>query len=214
MSTSIIFKNLLGTILTQQQVIISNDYEKEYFIDGNLKKIEKFRDFKLNAGIYFLSETESLSEVVTQFENVWPYGGQFYFNKQQINEYTLWDWECYKGLNITSKGKAVFNTQFQFITNQELDIDTLEVIETSKYYSLSNFEDFDTDPTLPDYGKLEFIYTPGENIQVLIGLGGFEDDAYTITETKNIFYNPLLIPLFSWDYETFYHSADPLVPGQ
>jgi hypothetical protein len=214
MSTSIIFKNLAGTILTSQQTLISKYYSKEYSTDGKLYKIENYENSQLSGGAYFLSGAETLLEVVTQFNNIWPNGGQFYYNKQQIGEYSLWDWECYKGLDITSKGKAVFNDQMKFITYQKVDVSTLEIKETSKYYRLSNFEDFETDTNLSDYGKLEFIYRPEENIQVTIGLSGFEDDIYTIDEDDNILYNPLLTPLFSWDDETFYHSAEPLVPGQ
>jgi hypothetical protein len=212
MSTSIIYKQHLGTILTPQQILIQDDYTKEVYENGVLKRIEYFQDFKISYSLIFLSPNESIIDIVDQYKNH-DYGNIFCYNKQQVGTYTVWDFEEYNGTIIKEKGKRVFDLMWREICMQSIDIATLEVISTEKIFYLNNFDHFNTPTDLPDYGTIHFSYKQ-DKIIVYIGLLDYELDSYIITPENNILLNSDISELFSWENETYYHSAEPLIPGQ
>jgi hypothetical protein len=211
-----VYKNFYGEQLTLQQVQLldpTEDYSKEYLENGVLKRVDRFYNHELYSGDYYLSRSESLTELVEQFSTVWD-DGVFYYNKEVIGEYTIWLWENYSGTDLEVQGKSVFDNQFRQIAFQRLDLTAQAVIKTTKYFYLSNYESFGNDPYMPRSGKLEFDYpTNGDPVEVRIGLNGFEGNVYTIDDDSNELLHPLISPLFSWEDNEYYHQADPLVPG-
>lgn len=209
---SFIYKNNNRQILTSQQILIQDDYTKEVYENSILKRIEIFQDFKISYSLIFLSPSESIIDIVDQYKNH-DYGNIFCYNKQQFGIYTAWDYEGYTGTVNDEKGKIVFDDMWREICMQSIDITTLEVSSIKKIFYLNNFEHFHTPSDLPGYGTIHFFYEQ-DKISVSIGLLNFEMDIYFITPEKNILLNTSIRKVFSWENETYYHSAEPLIPGQ
>jgi hypothetical protein len=210
-----VYKNFYGEPLTLKQAQLldpKEDYYKEYFENGVLKRVDRFYDHELYSGDYFLSSSESLMELVEQFSTVWD-DGVFYYDKEVIGEFTIWLWKNYSGTELYVQGKSVFDNQFRQIAFQQLDLIRQDVIKTTKYFYLSNYESFGNDPYMPRSGKLEFDYPQdGDPVEVRIGLRGFEGDVYPIDGDSNELLHPMITPLFSWEENEYYHHANPLVP--
>ncbi|WP_026904658.1 hypothetical protein [Pedobacter glucosidilyticus] len=218
MNTEIKYKNYFDEILTPQQVKHLNDeYFKEYYEYGFLKKREEFSATnELEHGEYFLSLNENINDVINEFKNVCK-TGTYYFNKQLGQGFSLWQYVYYTGVSQLSKGKIVYNTEGKLIAHQEINHLNDQIIRTRKTYYLSNLDGFpDFDDLVARYGTLQFNYNhssllPGE-ICVWVNLTGFDHKEYYIKNNQNIFNHFMLSSLFPWTSHPYYHSASLLLP--
>ena len=214
---SIKYKNAFGEILTEQQVQIFHDhYKKEFYENDYLKKIEFYHPNSQPSLVYYLSSNENLTSVVSDSQSTYR-GGTFYFNRQLVGTYTVWDWEFFDGVLKKGKGKKVFNDQGNEIAYQEINPITMQVLRTIKKYYLQNLGEFaEMEPVL-DNGIFEFDYNDPDleaaEINVMVNLPGFEMHSETINKTKNILLHPMIAAIFTWSNHSYYHSALPLIPS-
>jgi hypothetical protein len=214
MSITIKYKNFLGKEISENRVLSLDEYEKEYFEDGILKKIESFDDNEVEMGTYFLSPGEDLNTLINQFKDIWSVS-LFYVSETVTNNYIVREWKDYRGAQMQATGKSVFDEAGREIATQYLDKGTLAVLYTEKHYFLSSFGSFEDAGNVNQFGTIDFIYDKsaiGEKV-FLVNLPGFEHKSYSLPSYQDILLHPLIVPVFNWWEETYYHNATPLVPG-
>lgn len=153
------------------------------------------------------------------------FGGQynevgFYFNKLKINNFTTWDVESYTNQICTGKAKVAFDNRGRKLASQNIDVTTLAIMETEKYYYLDNLGPFSEFQPVIDNGVFEFYYNydaydPGD-VFVVINLLLHQDASgggYIIDDDENVFLeDEMLASVFNWQSNPYYHSAEPLIP--
>ncbi|MEI7596791.1 MAG: hypothetical protein WCK02_13655, partial [Bacteroidota bacterium] len=204
MSTEIIYKNYSGEILTTQQLQLIDNYFKEFYEDGILRKSERYYDFKGNKRmkccLYLLpgeDKSVAIAELASQYG-----GGGIIFNKQQMGDFIQDDFEAYKGTQLIQKKISVFDNQGRYQAVKRFNVETGEIIEVKKYHYLDLGEDYDE---VWRRGELTFIYRlddPGA-IFFTAALAGFEG-GYEVDEDGNDL-NKLGIPFTHLILFRFYY---------
>jgi hypothetical protein len=214
MSITIKYKNLFGKEITENQVSSLDEYDKEYYEDGILKKIESYEDHIVDVGTYYLSPGEELNTLVNQFKDLWRLSF-FYVSETSVGTCVVRDWKDYRGGVMQATGKSVFDEFGRKIATQILDINTLAVRYTKKHFFLSYFGNFIDAGDVNRFGTLDFIYDrrfSGDK-EFLVNLPGFENKSYSLPTYQDVLLHPLIVPVFNWLEQTYYHNATPLVPG-
>lgn len=212
MSIEIKYFNLMGNSITQQEAQEEGgDYRAAQYINNQLKKVDCFEYGILDNGEYYLSPDEELITVLNDFSSVWKWG-IFYVNKQIFGQYSVWNWEIYKGLTKIDMGRTVFDNQGREIAYEIVDMISLSVKYTIKKYYLPSVGAFVDSGDVMDFGVLEFRYNYGSgSITVDVNLPGFDNKRHIIKGQQNILKHALITPLFSWDEQSYYHTSQ-LIP--
>jgi hypothetical protein len=212
MSIEIKYFNLMGNSITQQEAQEEGgDYRAAQYINNQLKKVDCFEYGILDNGEYYLSPDEELITVLNDFSSVWKWG-IFYVNKQIFGQYSVWNWEIYKGLTKIDMGRTVFDNQGREIAYEIIDIISLNVKYTIKYYYLPSVGKFVDSGDIMNFGILDFRYDNDPvGITVDVNLPGFEYKTHIIKNQQNILNHPSITPLFSWDEQSYYHTSQ-LIP--
>lgn len=202
----------MGNSITQQEAQEGvEDYSAAQYINNQLKKIDRFEYGILDNGEYYLSPDEELISVLNDFSSVWR-SGVFYINKQIFGQYSVWNWEVYKGLTKVDMGRTVFDNQGREIAYETIDIISVIVKYTIKKYYLPSVGKFVDSGDVMDFGVLEFRYNYGSGaITVDVNLPGFDNKRHIIKGQQNILKHALITPLFDWDEQIYYHTSQ-LIP--
>ena len=217
MSTTKKIKNFYDQEITLQQAKLSDEYYTEQYEDGELKKVDYYAKNALLDGEYYLSPGEDLQTILNNFQHIWTFTTVF-FDKQVTGSYVAWNWEIYKGLIKEEEGVVVFDAQGRRIVYQARDLNKPTEVKTTKTYYLENlqpqpdyiFNEYD----IPDFGTLEFFFnSDNPGVTVAVNLDEFNRDLYPITDSESILNHFLIAPLFSWEDNPYYHSAEPLIPN-
>ena len=168
------------------------------------------------AKIGYLSENEDLQDFLIRVKDLWS-DALIYTNSVTDGLYTIKDWQIYVGLDKVQQGQAVYDHLGREIANQETDIDTTQILDTTKIYYLTQFGNYNNVADIQDFGTFQFDYNfPGLSdgeIGVVINLAGYNTKLHIISETKNVLLDSSIAAIFSWENETYYHSATPLIPA-
>ena len=211
---NIVIKNLNDEIITLEQAKLIKYFEKQFFDNGELKKIEYYFGTKISLS-YFLLPPENINIILNSLYQNYDQI-TFYFNKQLLNNFTVFEWEIYKGLIKKSKGKIVEDSSNRLIAHQEIDMLTSLVKTTNKFYYLQNLGPFSNIEPVLNNGRFEFNYNEANvasGISIGIDLPGFEDEEYYIeNNTAEVFSNWMIAAVFDWTSLPYYHSSLPLIP--
>lgn len=103
--------------VTEQQAILLDFYEKIYYVDNEIKKIEIFMENVLKKVGYHLDPTEDLNAVLNNRENGVRWAIRS--NKQISGDYLSWESRGYNEnneINFLSKTVARISTGFEVAT--------------------------------------------------------------------------------------------------
>jgi len=215
MAIEIVYKNISGDIITLAEAQALNEwYDKIYYKDGEIKRIDEYIGDSSTTGSYYLDIDEDLSTALEAMENQWT-SGNFYLDKQFTGKYLIRNWETYKGFEKIHKGKTIYDDKNREIALQLLDLGTSEVLRTEKTYYLERFGRFINVGDVMRFGTIDFNYNSDYHdvkIEVNVNLPGYEHKQYYIKSNRNVLLEPLIAEVFSWENETYYHSAVPFIP--
>ena len=200
MSTKIAYTNLWGSPISQQQLTKLNDYKKQIYENDVLKKIETYKNGKFTGGKIYLTSSEDLEDIITQYNNSDEDWASCYDNKMSGD---------FKFSETVTYLKGTLKFKFREVTNniliayQSIDIVTNDVLRTAKYYYDEIFGDEDVSYQLikVTYGSCGEV----ENINSFLD----PDEVYKLSdylEQKD------LMEVFDWNDHPYYHSAEPLMP--
>lgn len=138
---SINYKNSSGAMITTQQAKKIGKYEKNYFINGSLKKIEYYDENAISIITYYIDNNENVANVIVQLSTA-PALSFEIVEKNLISNYVASTIKTYKNQDLTYCRKELSVSVEGFILFcQELDITTNQPIEgVQKFYENKHFE--------------------------------------------------------------------------
>ncbi len=218
MSIFIKYENSDGQEISRQQTFQTDYYTKVFYTDGQRTLVEYYYDQKLDGCGCYLAADEDLPSKLNELSKKYDV---IEINREHrfYARYVEYIWEKYVGLVKTAEGKQVLDKHYREIAYQALDLPTGKTTALTKTYYISEevLKNFSNEDGLPQFGTIEFIYyyagTPNSYLRVLIKLPGYEHKDYSISEEQNIFSDPYLKGVFSWENNPYYHEAFPLLPN-
>ncbi|GGI29554.1 hypothetical protein [Pedobacter mendelii] len=221
MSTTIKFTNSYGEQISSQQAESIEYYlREEYEDDFGLRKKIRYNKGAVVGTTHYLKNSENPNDLIINSLAGSDSRG-FYFNKQIINGYTIWDIESFKDAEKIHKAKEVWDSKNRTLAYQQIEIHSNAVIGTRKYFYLEDLGPYFSEaPSIPDNGVFEFDYNfsglePGEifvviNLMLYMDVGG---GGFNINPEENIFLeDSRLASVFTWLDHPYYHNATPLIP--
>lgn len=206
MGTIIKYTNSDYQPITEQQKELLKFYNKQFFVNNDLKKIEMYgtqgrtNDIILKGGEYYLAQGEELHSIISQYISIGSHW-IFYYDKQ-TNAFgdIYWEYVLYENQVLKRKGRHVFNIEGLLIASCTIDLITNEIEDRKKYfYGDINF-----------YKRLSYkdiflnvSYNDNEVEQIYIF-----DENYDLAEFLS---SPDAIK-FDWNSHTYYHDFVPMLP--
>lgn len=140
MSTTIKYQNIKEEFVTAQQALQLNEYLKLFFIDNNLKKRERYFDNELWGGVYYLSDNESPTDVLTELGANLKWS--FCVNEEIINGYTVFEYRSYdKNLQLEPKyNKNIKDPSGKVEAYVGYSTDTNEPISAFKVFNMGGLQ--------------------------------------------------------------------------
>lgn len=209
MNTTIKYTNSDYQPITEQQKGLLKLYNKQFFVNNELKKIEAYGPLGrtdsviLKRGEYYLSDDENLQDIINQYimtAKSWT----FYYNKQS-NSFgdTFYDLISYKEGVLCSKSRLVNNVLGQEIAFCEIDIETGQIDGRRKkfYGDINVYKRYSIDSRF-----LSVFYDENGIRDIYI----YDEDYQSVSE----FLSSPFSADFDWMAHPYYHSFDPMLPTQ
>lgn len=212
MSKQIKYLNESGSIISAEQQASLEDYHKLTFIDGSIKIAEMFyvlKNITHREVSYFMDESESKNAILNRYsDTINKVNCILYFNKQELNGFTKWDWEAYSKDSILKfKGNEVYDFNHKLIFNCSFDLTTNELQEGAfKCYYANESEDPNIDRLL------KFTYDENGDIDLIFDSNGNYGYAEAFSLNEFLADTNFSQVLFSWDQHTYFHSVNPFLP--
>jgi hypothetical protein len=212
MSTIIKYKNREEQIINEQQTRLIRLYNKETYINNELKFVHFFKNIKNVqepqwwGGEYYLSENEDKQTIINEYISIgrsWT----FYYDKEisPDGNYTKWKYEIYYNGVLDRKSIEVYDQERLLIAACYVDLETNELYHKRKMF----------------YGDINF-YKRVDYRGCYLSVSYLDDNSvdkiyYADNDLDDIdfveFYNshPELVR-FDWVAHPYYHSFDPMMP--
>jgi hypothetical protein len=218
MSTRIEYRNILGSIITEQQRSnLSEHYKLEYDLNTNkLKtKLEYLSRDIINEGLYYMDSSENINTVITQLNP--SHRWSILSDLQVINGYNVWKENYFQDGELDDVySKQVFNTSGDFIAEIGFDANNLPT-RGGERFDLSNKNMIDED------GDIIGVFEEGD----WVGFYFDSDGSFTADSSDNhIFFKPyltlqsfldsqqngLVMNLMTQEMKDYFLNFQPLVP--
>lgn len=200
MANEILYTNLFGNQVTNQQLQHLDSYREVKFIDGTKKEEKVYESNQLDYVLYY-SNNETINEII----NLYPNNKVFIFHSNEvINGYLKRNIDEYINGILYSKSIQVENSNGEIVFESEIDINTGVYTESKKY------KYFDE---IGENGEREWQYVFNYKDNVLTSIDVFinndEWDNYKHIRANDVSFNA---EYFSWDGLEQYQTIDPIIP--
>ena len=207
MSTTIKYTNQDFEPITEQQVGFLKFYNKQFFVNNELKKIERYgplgrtNTIILIGGEYYLSDNEDIQVTINQYISSARYW-TFYYNKQ-TNSFgdTYHDIISFKEGLLDYKTRQVTNNEGQLIAFCSIDIATGQIDDRRKMF----YGDINVYKRV--YYDSKFLSVSYEDNDIS-GIYIYDEDYQSVSE----FLSSSFSQYFDWMSHTYYHSFEPMLP--
>lgn len=214
MDTTIKYKNTSGNFITIQQTQQLESFEKHTFVDGKLKKVEKFWEGEFDSGKLFLESDETYTDFLgdSEQEKYWD----LYTDKVEFNDYTIWKINgFYDGELHLNFSKMVLDNLGRKISIKYFDENGEEIPGSVKWYYLGGKPIMIGDDFEGYFGDdcyYQFRYWPDGKMAIDPHIGGYDKPYTNLTRFMNEQTDGPLLNSMSEEVLEFYLSPDKYIP--
>lgn len=136
MSNKVEYKNTFGELISDQQTVMIKDYNKEFYIDNNLKKIEFYINNNINSVHYYQADNEPINTILSNYNSIMRVS--FFKLISTQNSYKEVSVKTYKEGVLINETILIEDNQGNTLYDKTINSANNSVLTFEKYYYQNN----------------------------------------------------------------------------